>query len=170
MYYPLLGGEVEGDPGLDGLDLLGLALIHNLAGKTLGGELFVQARNLLVEWLHDTGLSRLEIAGLGGQAHLELLFLGDLCTEQLVVKHLELELDGIAASLGARQLVSAAMAGAARGRMSGTCFSCSSSSWRDWSLSERWETRTLLGDPARSATATVSAIARLFCNCFLIDY
>merc|ERR1711865_1139064 len=48
--------------------------------ETLSGELFVEARDLLVEWL-------------------ELLLLRDLCPEELVIEDLELELNGIAASL-----------------------------------------------------------------------
>ena len=49
--HPLLLGQVKGDSGLDGLDLLGLALVHDLTGEALGGELLVEAGDLLVEWL-----------------------------------------------------------------------------------------------------------------------
>ena len=49
--HPLLLGEVEGGGGLDGLDLLGLALVHDLAGEALGSKLLVEAGNLLVEGL-----------------------------------------------------------------------------------------------------------------------
>merc|ERR1711957_673574 len=76
----LLSGQVEGDAALDRLDLLGLALIHDLAGEALGSKLLHEALDLLVEWA-------------------KLLLLGDLCPEELVIENLELELGSIAASL-----------------------------------------------------------------------
>merc|ERR1719201_1909625 len=76
----LLLGQVKGDGGLNGLDLLGLALIHNLTGQTLGSKLLMKAGDLLVE-------------------RLEFLLLRDLGTEKLVVQHLQLELHCVAAGL-----------------------------------------------------------------------
>merc|ERR1719158_1617356 len=73
-------GEVQRDGGLHSLDLLGLALIHHFTREALGSELLVESRNLLVKWL-------------------ELLLLGDLGTEELVVEHLQLELHGVTTSL-----------------------------------------------------------------------
>merc|ERR1712086_1010187 len=67
----LLGSQVQGDGALDRLDLLRLALVHDLLHETL--DLLVQRA--------------------------QLLLLGDLGAKELVVKHLKLELGGVAASL-----------------------------------------------------------------------
>lgn len=77
-----------------------------------------------VVWLRSKGSKEDSLKALS-KVYLELLLLGDLRAEQLVVEHLELELDRIAASL--HQMV---RTGGTDGG-NGTCFSCSSSSWRD---------------------------------------
>merc|ERR1712086_927340 len=76
----LLGSQVQGDGALDRLDLLRLALVHDLAGQALGAELLHETLDLFVE-------------------RAQLLLLGDLGAQKLVVEHLKLELGGVAAGL-----------------------------------------------------------------------